>query len=316
VVITNGDNLSTTVDFAGATTVQDVLNVLNGAGVAVLARINDAGTGIDVINRLSGCQMRIGENGGTAAEELGIRSLHGDTLLSALNGGRGIETMEGVPDFRVHLTDGSQFDVDVSSATTLQDVVDLINAAAAAAGLAVGPVPPNDFEAGMADSGNGIQLTDGLGAGQLSIEKLNLSPAIDGLGLLGKTASGPGPVSLVSDDTNPVECEGVFGALCLLRDGLNSGDRQAVSVAGERLGDLIAEVNRWQGVVGAQSQAMSARLTRTEDAVDATRIMLSDLKDVDFTEAVTRFQQAQTALQANLMASSNMMNLSLLNFLR
>lgn len=61
---------------------------------------------------------------------------------------------------------------------------------------------------------------------------------------------------------------------------------------------------------------MTERLLRTEDAVDATRIMLSGVKDVDFTEAVTRFQQAQTTLQANLMTSSRMMNLSLLNFLR
>jgi len=318
VLISNGENLSATVDLSAAATIQDVLNAFNEAGVAVLARINEAGTGIDVVNRLSGGLMRIGENGGTDAEQLGIRSLYGGTLLSDLNSGLGVATMEGESDFRVHLTDGQSFDVDVSSAVTVQEVIDAINAAAGAVpGLSVGPVPGNDFFADLTDSGNGIRLTDDLGGGgQFSIEKLNLSPAVDGLGLLDKTGSGGGPVVLVSDDANPVECEGIFGALCQLWRGLSGGDRQVVTAAGERIGELIVEVNRWQGVVGAQSRAMSERLLRTEDAVDATRIMLSGVKDVDFTEAVTRFQQAQTALEANLMTSSRMMNLSLLNFLR
>jgi flagellar hook-associated protein 3 FlgL len=76
------------------------------------------------------------------------------------------------------------------------------------------------------------------------------------------------------------------------------------------------EVNRWQGVVGAQSRGMGERLTRTEDAVNATQQMLSQVKDSDYTEAVTKFQQAQTALQASIMTGSQLMNLSLLEFLR
>jgi flagellin-like hook-associated protein FlgL len=89
-----------------------------------------------------------------------------------------------------------------------------------------------------------------------------------------------------------------------------------VSAAGEQIGQLVMETNRWQGVVGAQSQGMHARLTRTQDAVDATRILLSDVKDVDFTEAVTRFQQAQLALQATIMTGSQILNLSLLDYLQ
>jgi len=34
--------------------------------------------------------------------------------------------------------------------------------------------------------------------------------------------------------------------------------------------------------------------------VTATRVLLSDVRDVDLAEAAVRFQQLQTALQANL----------------
>ena len=61
---------------------------------------------------------------------------------------------------------------------------------------------------------------------------------------------------------------------------------------------------------------MRARLEQTENAVVATRSFLSEIEDLDYTEAVTRFQQAQTALQANLLSGSQLLNLSLLDFLR
>ena len=62
--------------------------------------------------------------------------------------------------------------------------------------------------------------------------------------------------------------------------------------------------------------AMITRLHRTEDAVLATKTLLSDLTDLDYTEAVTRFQQAQTALQANLLTGSRMLQISLMDFLQ
>ena len=58
------------------------------------------------------------------------------------------------------------------------------------------------------------------------------------------------------------------------------------------------------------------RLTQTEDATTATTALLSELQDVDFTEAVTKFQQAQTALQASLQMASQSLNLSLFDFRR
>ena len=52
------------------------------------------------------------------------------------------------------------------------------------------------------------------------------------------------------------------------------------------------------------------------DAVLATEKLLSETRDLDYTTAVTEFQQAQNALQANLMTGAQLLNISLLDFLR
>ena len=44
--------------------------------------------------------------------------------------------------------------------------------------------------------------------------------------------------------------------------------------------------------------------------------MLSQLRDADLTEVITRFQQLQTQLQATLQTSAQSLQLSLLDYLR
>ncbi len=51
------------------------------------------------------------------------------------------------------------------------------------------------------------------------------------------------------------------------------------------------------------------------DAVGATKLFLSKIEDLDYGDAVTRFQKAQTSLQASLLSGSQLLNLSLFNFL-
>ena len=63
------------ISFAGDKTIQDVINEINGAGAGVVASINSQGTGINIRSTLSGAKFSIGENGGTTAAQLGVRSL-------------------------------------------------------------------------------------------------------------------------------------------------------------------------------------------------------------------------------------------------
>ena len=296
------------IDLSGAQTIQDVLNKLNTAGLYVRASINEEGTGIDVVTTMSGLSMFIGEAGGNTAELLGLRSLHGGTPLSSLNNGRGVSIREGLDDFRIIARDGQTVDVNLDGARTIQDVLDRINAAAAAAGVNV--------TAGLATNGNGIQIIDTTGgAGVLRIERLNLSAAIDGLGLT-DAADPSSPDTLTGADVNPIRANSVFTALIDLYDALRRGDTGGITDAGGRIGEFITRTTRVQGMVGARAQAMATRLDLTEAAVVATTKLLSDVKDLDYTEAITRFQMAQTTLQANLLTGSRLLQLSLMDFIR
>jgi len=107
----------------------------------------------------------------------------------------------------------------------------------------------------------------------------------------------------------------VFSALIDLFNGLKAGDEQAITDAGQRINAFVDETNRLQGVIGSRSRAMTTRLELTEDAVVASTSLLSEIQDLDYTQAVTQFQQAQTALQANLLTGSRIMQLSLLDFI-
>jgi flagellin-like hook-associated protein FlgL len=92
--IVNGDE-TYALDISSATTVEDLLNLLNGSGAHLLAEINASRTGIDVRSRLSGADFSIGENGGQTATQLGIRTLVDQTRLDDMNFGLGVMDYQG-----------------------------------------------------------------------------------------------------------------------------------------------------------------------------------------------------------------------------
>lgn len=305
--ITNGPN-SVVIDLSEATSVQDIINEINAAGLFAHARVNDAGTGIEVVSQLSGAEMSISENGGTTAADLGLLTFSRSTGLETLNSGRGVETVLGEPDLRITDKTGAAFDVNLDGAETIGDVLDMINFAAADAGVAV--------ESSLTVDGNGIALVDSSGgAAALTIERGTQSSfAIEDLGLA-DLVEGAEP-ELAGHDVATVRAEGVFTALLDLESALLGNDERAISDTAERMTQFNEDITREHGIIGARAQSMRARIEQTENAVIATRSFLSDIEDLDYTEAITRFQQAQTALQANLLSGSQLLNLSLLDFLR
>ena len=301
--IENG-HLAADVDLAGAQTIQEVVNRLNAAGVEVRASINDDATGLNVVNLVSGFEMKIGEAGDDTASILGIRSYYADTLLSQLNQGRGVQILEGKDDLNIQAKDGTVFGVNLDGCQTIQDVLDVINTSAASVGVAV--------SADLATTGNGIRIIDATGgADDLVVSRANMSYAIDALGLDQSTTGS----EIISDDTNGIVPDSIFTVLHDLYEGLMHDDDTAISLAAQKLEPFMQQISRLQGEVGARSKTMTTRLQFTEDAVVSTQALLSEVKDLDYTEAVTRFQQAQTALEANLMTGSRLLQISLLDFL-
>jgi flagellar hook-associated protein 3 FlgL len=299
-ILRNGER-TVTIDLSAAQTVEDLLNAFNSAGVGVFARINADGTGIDVLNSVQGLTMSIAENGGTTATDLGIRSFSPQTPLAELNFGRGLRTVEGA-DLLITRRDGTSFEVDLSGARSIQDVLDLINAADGGGGVS----------ASFAVRGNGIVLSDSTGGtGTLRVSRLNYSMALEDLGL-DVDADGN---TLQARDVNGVHDASLFGNLGRLRDALMRNDQNGITEAAERLRADLDRVVRIRGQVGAQVQELESRQQRLEDQNLATQSMLSLLEDTDYNQAIMRFQSLQTALQANLQTTGTMLNLSLLDFL-
>ncbi len=302
--IRNGSEVAN-VTFTGAETLEDVLNQINQADVGVLAQIGADGKTIEVRNRISGADLHIEENGGGVATALGIRSMYAGTQLSALNDGIGVDSVDG-DDIRITTADGTTIDIDINDLTldtaTSQDVIDLFNARGG-----------GSITAALATTGNGITITDNTaGGGTLAIERLNLSPAIDGLGLNVAAVGGV----LTGADVNPVKVDSPFTALLELRQALAGDDSEGISAAGRRLSTSLEHMQELQGHLAAKAAAMLERGDRIENERSAARILQSDICDADLTEAIVRFQQVQTALQANLATASRVMNLSLLDYLR
>jgi len=300
--ITNGTQ-SANLDFSTDSTVQDVLNRINNSGAGVRAQINAAGTGIDVLNLVQGTGLTIGENGGNTASSFGIRTFSTATSVASLNGGKGLNLVAG-NDLRITQSDGLNVDVDLSGATTVNDILNAINTAASSAG--------SGLTASLATNGNGIVLTDvSGGALPTTVNSLNGSTTAQDLGLTTPAVGGV----VTGADVNPVYASGMFAHLANLRDALQAGDQAAITAAGAALQADYDRTVQAHGLNGARLQDLNSRQTQTESQNAATTAALSNVQDVDYTEAITRFQTLQTALQASLQVAGKTLNMSLMDFL-
>ncbi|MFO0829913.1 MAG: flagellin [Phycisphaerales bacterium] len=309
------------IDLSTATSVQDVMRLVEAENIGVRMEINEAGDRLNVRNELSGAAMSVEEvAGGTTATQLGIRSFHGSTLLADFNDGGGvgnvsgqIDPISGLPDpslntdFRVTLKDGRSFDVDIDGATTVQDVLDAINNAAAAAG-----VTPAEFTAGLVSSGNGIGLTDHTAGTTTSVTDLNNSTAAADLGILGSTTS----ATLAGEDRATVAVNSLFSHLMALRDALATNDERGIEFATARLDTDLGRAVEARADVGVRSKRIADATTREQDLKVQDQSLRSQIQDVDVTEAAVRFQNLQTALQAGYQITARSQQLSLLDFLR
>src|SRR5690606_14583150 len=110
--ITQGDsayNISTN----GLETVQDLLNRIERSGARVRATIDPSGRNLVVQSTESGSTLSIGENGGTLATSLGLRSMTLDTPVASLNFGAGIGINPLGNDLIFTRNDNTSFTVDL-----------------------------------------------------------------------------------------------------------------------------------------------------------------------------------------------------------
>ena len=305
------------IDLTDAETVEDVLNEFNSSGASVIATINDSGTGIDVRSRLSGSDFSIGENGGQTAAQLGIRSFNTDTRLNKLNHGIGVHTNDGT-DFRVQLKGGTRLDIDVSSAGTIQDVLDLIN------NHVDNQDPTTQAIARLAATGNGIELfTNSTSANApLAVIRTNFSQAAENLGLIpvgadqsaAAVALGSGE-AITGRDVNVQEVQGIFNALIRLREALATNDLNLMTRASQQLDEYQLKLTLSRANVGSRQQSLDVLKTRVEDEEIELRSALSLELDTEITSAISEFTSRQISLEATLSITARISQLTLLDYL-
>jgi flagellin-like hook-associated protein FlgL len=331
----NNVGRSALVDLSGASTLQDVRNRIEAAGVGARVEINADGTGIDVFNEVaagSNKSMSIEEvSGGDTATRLGIRSLSGSTLLSDFNFGRGVGIVKnavnpitGLPDinydydFSVRLGDAAgtvlRFDLQPANMTNVQTMVAALNAQAStqltAAGLAA-----TDLQFGLATDGNGLRLTQNAGfTGTLRVETMNNSTAATDLGLISGRYDAA-TTSWIGEDRAKVRVNNLFNALLDLRDSLTASSTSGIGFAGADLETSVSSLAEVRGLVGSYARRVDDASDREGDRNVLDEQVRSQLRDTDFAAAASRFTLLQTQLQAALRTTATSQQLSLLDFL-
>lgn len=325
------------VDLSAATTLEDVKNAIEATNLGVRVVINQSGTGIDVVNEVSGGRslaMSIEEisGNGLTATKLGIRTFAASTLITDFNDGRGvsivanaIDPITGLPspaldvDFEIVLGDAANTRISVDlrpqDMVTVQTVLDRINSQAAA-GLTAAGLAPGDLVAELADGGNGFVLRQNAGfPGAVRVEAKNNSQAAKMLGLLEGSWDGPAS-SLRGIDTAKVRVDNVFSHLADLRDSLANNDTVGIALAGEAIERSVGTLTEVRGLVGGYARRVdfAERLEEDQETMDLT--IRSELRDVDFAAAASRLGLLQTQLEAGYRTSSSTLQLTLLDFLR
>jgi flagellar hook-associated protein 3 FlgL len=298
-LITNGGTTQA-VNISGDVTVQDLINTLNQANLNLNVGINSAGNGIAISSKLSGSNFSIGENGGTSAADLGVRTLDGSTSLSSLNLGTGVPVKDGVP-LQITRRDGTSVSVNLQNALTVQDVINSINA-----------VDPGHLVASLKTTGNGIQITDDSGTGPLTVAG---NPEGSALGLVGTESSGNPANPLVGTDINPQSSGGVFDTLVRLQGALTQGNNAELTRLNGVVDTLTSQVSATRGVVGGRIQTLTAMQTALQTQTLQIQQSLSDVFDTDVTSAVTQLAALQASFSATLRVASQSFQMNLAQYL-
>ncbi|HEX8878295.1 MAG TPA: flagellin [Phycisphaerales bacterium] len=328
---------STVVDLSTATTLQDVKSALESKNVGIRVEIDPSGKGINVLSDVStssAMALSIEEVTGnnSTATRLGIRTFAPTTPLSVFNNGKGVQVVDNVTnpasglvdpelnyDFKITLGNTPtaavvKVDLRPQDLTNVQTVINRINSEIASQLPGQGLLA-TDLVAQLADGANGITLVQNNTFTQpVKVEQANNSTAGTQLGLVGGTYNGA-TSTFVGTDTAKVRTDNLVTYLMDLRDALQTNSVSGIQLAGENIDRIIGLISETRGMVGgfAQRVDFASKIEDDRNAID-TKVR-SELEDVDYTSAATRFSLLQTQLSASLQTTARAQSTSLLDFL-
>lgn len=304
-----------TINANGLQTVQDLLNRIERTGARVRASVDPTGRRLVIQSIESGTTLSIGENGGTFATSLGLRSMALDTPVSSLNNGAGIGINTLGNDLVMTRNDGSTLSINLDGVQTIGDVLDRINNNV------------DNFHVGrrifasLQPVGNGIRLSSDLGAQPIAVTNAGGSQAATGLGWTSKTqavATGTnqaGSSVITGTDVNRTEVEGVFSTVIALRKAINDQDSEMIQVAWESLDRDLDRLNVARGLVGSRQQNISQRIDKSADEQIRLKEVESEHLDADLASVISELTHRQAALEASLQLMGQTARMTLFDYL-
>ncbi len=301
--IQNG-NLSAGIDLTGVETVEQLLNAVNTAGVGALARITADGRRIEIVSSLAGADLRVIEGTGQSGAQLGFIIPTDQLPLAQMHGGFGVPSVPG-SDFRVTAGDGTGFDVDVTGAITLADVVDRINTHPDNVGVIFAEVVAGEDRLRLRD------LT--LGPDELRVESRNGSFAASGLRIDGSSTGG----ILEGEPLEPggIRTNSAFDGFALLARGLQASDVPSIESALRALDGAHQRILDARAEVGSRVRRLEISERRNQLESLETQEWISLESDTDLAEAIVKFNRQQTLYQAALQTSASLMQQSILDYI-
>lgn len=288
------------VDLSAAVTVDDVLTTLNGLGLPINAFINADQSGITISATQSTDVLSIEDVSRVFGSAIGGPGITSATRLAADLG-------IAVPLGSIEIINNSLgFEVDLSSAATVGDVLELINNAGAG------------VQAVINEAGTGIDVIATPGTAQLQIAEVGAGTTAAALGILGSDLENTAAdLGLQGESTlDQVASANIFKALIDLRDALLQGDDpQAVSGMLDELDTAFTLNNDNRATVGARTNRLDLALSRYEDSDLYLSQLISENEDIDLAKTVTDLQMQETVVQATLNSASRLLLPSLLDFL-
>lgn len=303
--ITNGP-YSANVDLSTATTVEDILNRINGAGARVRAEINSDRTGINVVNVLAGSGFTVT---GTAAQTLGVATTNLQTSLADFNDGGGVSLgLGGGAALSITTRDGASHQIDFNDPSfTDRTVGGLLAFIASSTGGDV---------TGAVNANGAIALQDNTGGSTSNfvITGANGATTATDLGI-DTTPAGVASSSFVGSARHQGRVQGIFDTLLQLRDGLVNGDLAAIQIASTRLQRDSTRLTSAVAAMGGRMQTLDQATASLTDTITQLKADTSQIAEPDLSQTLTDLATQQTALQAALASTGRLLQQSLLDYL-
>lgn len=249
--ITNRNGGNATVDLRSATSVQEILDGINGAGLGVTASINSAGNGIQLQDTTGGTGNLIitDADGANLATALGINGtfdtsktvvkganlqrqwISESSALDSLNGGKGI----GEGTFSISNASGTATTIDTSDLSTVGDLITLINKQAVGVTASINANGDGLLITDTSGGAGSLKITDtsGLAAKNLRIAGTSSTGSLDGSYETSITFNG---TETLTDVQTKINALGYAISASIINDGSNSSQPYRLSLTARNSG--------------------------------------------------------------------------------